>query len=524
MFALMHANSHNYIEFTSLDRRRIKKTHREVYGDAVALANHLCRLGCNSGSKVGLLCKNRYEVVVLDLACVILGIHFVCFHYEDFKDEALDLPRRFDLSLLFLDESLTGGHSTRGHIVQVGVLSEVLAGPISKAPEFAFVSLGAEDVFTTVFTSGSTGVPKGLEVRYGSIEYFIRECLGRFEITRDDRALLFLPLSQYSSRLYVYSAITLGFDLVLGGPDRLLQDLKSGRPTILQGVPYVFEGLYDTFRRIIRDSVLRELSYRTFVALSCIWTPSRRLREMLFKDIYAFWGGRVRFMVTGAAPIRKEVLQFYNSIGLTLFESYGLVETGIITLNSPGHHRIGSAGKVLPDKKIRIDENSQILVRSEHCWGRSYVHATPDENAKTFVDDGWIATGDLGRVDADGYVFLNGRIRDVLVLSNGTKVSPSLIEQGLNSSLLIKQSAVLGSGRPFLVAVVVKKDDGVSEKAVRAEVSRINRKFADTFKVRDIVLTTTAFSVGNGLLTGSLKLDRRRISDHFREEVEQLYQ
>jgi long-chain acyl-CoA synthetase len=524
LFGLMQNNNTNFVEYFDSKNKIQKKTYSAMYKDIIAICNYLNQEKLKKNSKIGALSRNRYEFVVLDLACILAGFHFISFHFEDFKDKIHEVYNSFNLDLLIVEDSLLSGINPEDNIISINELNNQLdkAG-ISNLDETRSITFCDEDIFTTIFTSGSTGTPKGIEVKFKSVNHFIKECINKFNLNVDDKTILFLPLSQYSSRCYVYSAIAVGFNIAISTTDKLLFALKYFKPTVFQGVPYFFESIFDNFISQIEVSITKRVAFKLYVFFNGIFPLnliSGKLQKKLFKEIYDFFGGKLRFMITGAAPIRKEVLHFFKNIGLPLFESYGLIETGVITLSYPGHQKIGSVGKVLDDKEISFDSDQQIIVSSSYLWGSKYLNSSDEENARVFFKDGYIATGDVGYLDKDGYLYLSGRIKEVIILSNGTKIHPNLIEKELNSSSLIKQSAVFGDNKPSLSCVIVKSSKTITDEEISEEINRINKRLSASQQIKKYVIATEDFSNQNKMITSNMKLDRKRIFQHYKSELE----
>lgn len=521
-FELMKCNDKNVIEYN--DGNKQKKTYQNMFKDIMAVVGLLSDYVCNPKEKIGILSKNRYEFEVLDFACTYYGVHFVSFHYEDFKNNIDSILDDFKLTVLFVEDELLEEEKKDCRIHAISDITEVIGTDAKKvSPIYEFKS---NDIFTTIFTSGSTGTPKGIEVRFNSIETFNNNCVRKFNFVIDDKIILFLPLSQYSSRLYAYSAVIHGFNMVVSAPEKIIGDLRYYKPTTLQAVPYFYEGIYDTFISHINTSFLSRVGYRFFIFLkknvkSGTWITA--LQQKMFKEIYDFWGGKMRFMITGAAPIRKEVLKFYNDIGIALYESFGLVETSPITLNWPGCQKIGSVGKILDHMHVTLDENGQIIVESEDFWASSYVNASDELNARIFIAQNTIATGDIGYIDEDNFLYLKGRLKDVIVLTNGTKIHPVIIENELNSVDIIKQSAIFGNGQPFLTAIIVKQDNNISDEEYKIVIEKINKKANSNHQIKRIIYAKESFSIENNMVSQSMKLNRKNISYFYKKELQEAF-
>lgn len=519
LLELLKGNTKNTIEYN--DGKRKKKYFNEVYKDVAVIGNFLTKKLGDQSRRVGVVCQNRYEFEVLDLACIAVGAHFISFHYQDAKNRLADLVAEHNLTLLFVEEELYEREKENSRIFSMALLIQQLAS--GKKVEDVRTGFEESDFFTTIFTSGSTGIPKGIDVKYSTLDDFNQNLVSKFNLGSEDKIILFLPLSQYSSRQYVYSAILRGFHVVITEPSTIIADLRYYKPTILQAVPYFFEGIYDTFISHMKEKMLSRIGYQCYLGLMKIF-PSKKIilavQKKLFSEIYAFWGGRMRMMVTGAAPIRKEVMKFYNDIGLRLYESFGLIETGPITLSYEGSQKIGSVGRAVDGMYLTFDADNQIIVESSKFWGSHYVNESDEENKPLFIGEGKIATGDIGYLDKDNFLYLRGRLKDVIVLTNGTKIHPSVIENELNATGIVKQSAVFGNNRPFLTVVLVKSRSDIPDEKYRELIQEINAANNSNHQVRGIVFAKEAFSTSNDLVSPSMKLNRKNIYEVYKNEIE----
>jgi long-chain acyl-CoA synthetase len=473
------SNSVNRIEYYEDEAVR-EKTYAEVYEDVAAAAGFLRQLGAGPGDRVGIWFENSYRWVVLDLACLAVGAVSVAFHTGRQPLDLRAAVKKFNLKALFTADEV---HIADG----AGGRSEPLQG-VGSAPPYRDVAAWDDDSdFTVVFTSGTTGTPKALGLRVKSVTDFVRNVDDLFTFQREDKVVVFLPLSHFGQRSYVYSAILFGFDLLLVSPTNLFMALRQSRPTIFIAVPFFFEKIYEA----VKDA------------------GDNQLRRFL--------GDRVRLTVTGSAPIRREVLAFYEKHGLILYEGYGTVESGLITLNHPGAYRLGSVGRVFPNKEVKISADGEILVRGEFCWAAGYLDQPDSVNREVFAEDGFVHTGDAGHFDDEGFLYLKGRIKELIVFSNGYKAHPSDIEELLRDDDLIHQVCVFVVS-DAVYAVFVPKDHAGRER-IEGLVKRANAELPDYARIKGYALSGEEFSTGNGFLTTSLKLNRAKVSEEFIHEV-----
>lgn len=502
---------------------RLIKTYGEIYIDVRKLLSHMIESGLQPEDRIGILAQNCYEWIVIDLACLIGGYITVPFHSTTYEAELENIVERYDLKVIFADKEGMKKLAVQIPVIDMSTLKETIQNQ-SNIIEYS-ASLEGEDKFSVVFTSGTTSIPKAIELKVKTFDDFLMNVHRMFQFSKEDKIILFLPLSHFGQRSYVYSAILSGFHMILCQPQNVIKSLRVDKPTILVAVPYFFENIYKSFYENICSSKFKYICYKVSTMFCNLFSEStsKKMKRSIFKEFYTFLGGKMRLMVTGSAPISFNTLKFFQDMGITLYEGYGTNETGLIALNCLEYARLGSVGKIFPNKQVMLDEDGQIRVKSEFCWAERYLEASEKENSEVFASDGYINTGDIGYFDKDGFLYIKGRIKENIVLSNGKKVFPNLIEDELNKSQFIKQSAVFGNKQPYLVAVIVRSSSDVQEKAILKEIKKVNSTLPEYAKVREYIVTDVAFQVDNDMLTSSLKLQRSKIYSYYEKQLLDLY-
>ncbi len=519
----MKDNHENYIEFYNRGLK-IKKTYAELYEDVSRTLSLIQKHGLEKKGKVAIISNNRYEWTLVDLACMLGGYILIAFHAKDFETGENEIYNKYEADLTFIEEKYITDGMDRASLVEIEHLTDLLASekPTS-VDEFHFQS---DEEFTCVFTSGTTGEPKGLGIITGAIDHIIDFSASKFNYSVDDKVIVFLPLSIFTSRLYFYAAILMSVNIIVTVPELVLSALRLYQPTILQSVPNFFEAIYNAYHQKVRSALSSRIIYRLFVMMHRIIPLSlrKKLHEKLFGEVISYFGGRMRIMITGTAPIPVRVLDFYNLVGITLLESYGLNETGVIALNSLDANRRGSVGKPVQGFHVKLDQDGQVMVKSDYIWSRGYFNDEGALQQQIFRNDGYIATGDIGYFDNDGYLYLQGRISEVIALTNGQKTHPTIIENKLKDSPLIRQVMVTGNRKPYLVAVVFSGDQALTHTDLKNEISKINRSFPEYLRVKNFHLARSPFTMENNQLSNNLKLNRREIELVYRKEISSMYQ
>ncbi len=419
------------------------------------------------------------------------------------------------------------------------------------------------DVAGFIYTSGTTGLPKGVLLSHGNIASNISAVHAVFTFDPEDRALSFLPWAHsYGQTAEVHGMISMGCSVAINDDlKNLIANLAEVKPTILFAVPRIFNRIYDSVnqqisdrpgivQRVIRTGIRGAIKRAHGESLGPVERIDLALdQRAVFSKIREKFGGRLKYAISASATLGREVAEFIDALGITVYEGYGLTETSpIVAVNFPGHRKLGSVGRVLPGVLVDIDTSAgtepgegEIVVYGPNVM--LGYHRRAEENARAFTDDGGLRTGDLGHVDDDGYLFVTGRIKEQYKLQNGKYVMPSPLEEELKLSPYMANVFVHGEGRPFNVAVVVVDPEAVRHwaeatgitlgpdlasdpnvrKLVAEELEAHAAGFRHYERPRDFILVTEDFSVDNGLLTPTLKLKRREVLARHADRLATLY-
>ena len=427
------------------------------------------------------------------------------------------------------------------------------------AAEFSALREDPHSLATIVYTSGTTGRPKGVMLSHANILVNIADCLQRVVVHPHDRFLSFLPLSHTLERtIGYYMVVMAGAEVVYNRSiEQLADDLREMRPTMLISVPRIFERVYDKLQaRLEEGPALRRALFRCAVAVGwrrferrqgrASWSPALLLwpllRRLVAARVMTALGGRLRIAVSGGAPIPFHVAHTFIGLGLDLCQGYGLTETSpVLSANAPGDNMPQSVGKPVASVKLRIGDDDELQASGPNVM-QGYWR-DPEATRAVLDADGWLRTGDCARIE-DGFVYITGRLKDVLVLSNGEKVPPADMESAISEDGLFEQVMVIGEGRPFLAALVVLDGDawrrtaaglGISAddaEALRSEkvetlllerIAERIRHFPGYARIHKLSASLEPWSVENGLLTPTMKPRRKQILEAAGVEVERLY-
>lgn len=541
------------------------------------VAAGLIAMGLAPGNAIGIMSHTSYEWTLMDFAAWEAGLVVVPVYETSSADQARWILTDAGVRLIVVENeamaSMVGAlTSTVPELADLRVLcverQDILRliesgrGVENAALDRRSEALTSQSLATIVYTSGTTGRPKGVELSHGNLVHLcvnvcphVPEVLGGAEV----RFLLFLPLAHVLGR-FVEIAIVCSHSGVLGHvPDvrNLVNDLGSLRPTAVLAVPRVFEKIYNAAdaratgprQKIFRMAAKTAIAYSR--SLDTPEGPSRRLRaqraafdRLVFSTLRSVLGGRVTHVISGGGPLGERLGHFYRGCGVNVLEGYGLTETmGPCSVNLSGATRIGTVGTPLPGCAVRLGDEGEILVRGIGTF--TGYHNNPVATAEAFTTDGWLRTGDIGTLDDDGYLRITGRRKELIITAGGKNVAPAPLEDRLRGHPLVSQVLVVGENRPCIGALITLDAemlplwlishgleemtivDAARDPRVRAAleraVARTNEAVSRAESIRTFEVLTMDFTVANGLLTPSLKVRRAEAEKRFAAEIDALY-
>jgi long-chain acyl-CoA synthetase len=415
-----------------------------------------------------------------------------------------------------------------------------------------------EDPYVFMYTSGTTGPPKGCVLSHGNYRFIIGASGELTPLDDDDAVLyLFLPLAHAFALLFQLCALDGGAKIAYWGGDtaRIVPELTQTRPTVLPSVPRIFEKIYtlavgskspeeqEQMLGAARLGVqVRDLQGRGEPVPEELQGPFDRAEEALFQNVRALFGGRLTRAVTGAAPIAKEILEFFYGCGVPVMEGYGMTETATgASVNTPAEHRFGTVGRPLPGVEARIAEDGELLIKGGNVF-QGY-HGMEDASFGA-ITDGWLHTGDLGSIDADGYVSIVGRKKDIIITAGGKNLTPANLENDLKRSPWISQAVMHGDRRPYPVVLVTLDAETIVPWAesrglptdigelsrnpevvamVQAAVDAANARLAPVEQVKKVLILDRDLTPESGELTPTLKVKRNVVNERFADQLDALY-
>ncbi|MDM4719278.1 AMP-dependent synthetase/ligase [Micromonospora sp. WMMA1363] len=542
--------------------------------DVLSLARGFLAAGVGHGDRVALMSRTRYEWTLVDYALWTIGAVTVPVYETASADQlgwilsdsgavgcVLETPAHAELAT-----------SRRSDLPELREVWQIEAGDLialagrGRAVEEARIDARRErvtdgDVATIVYTSGTTGRPKGCVLTHRNLRCDVTGAVAALSQLLHPGAstVLFLPLAHAFARLIqvgvVQSRSTLVHSADIAG---VLEQLRRHRPTFVLAVPRVFEKMYNRARQRADDAhrgwlfaVFDRMAVRYSRALDTPRGPSPLLRLargagdlLAYRKLRAALGGRCRTAIVGGAPLGERLGHFFRGAGILVLEGYGLTETSpALTANLPSAQRIGTVGRPLPGMEIRIADDGEVLARGDVVFPGYWNN--PDATRAAFTADGWLRTGDLGRLDPDGFLRITGRAKEIIVTAAGQNLAPGPIEEAIRAHPLVSQCVLVGDGRPYVTALVTidpqvwqrwrsahgrpdssidqARDDPALRGEIQAAVDRANRTVSRAEQVKTFAILPRDFTEADGELTPTLKIKRDVVEQRYRADIESLY-
>jgi long-chain acyl-CoA synthetase len=551
----------------------------ETFSAGVAgVAGTLRGWGIGHGDRVAILSENRPEWMIADFSSLLLGAVTVPIYATLTAEQTAYILSDSGARVIFLssEAQMQKVLSIREHTaVEKIVVFDMLnmdsvetAGAVHMQElwsdgqskihpqlEANARAITPDDLATIIYTSGTTGTPKGVMLTHGNMASNLSCSLTEFPVSANDVSISFLPLSHVTARhvdfALLYRGVTLAYVPLVDQVPRALQEV---RPTFFVAVPRVYEKIHfqteqkatsfpnSAFYRWAlsegRDHRSEVLAGQT--PTTHAWKLADRL---LYSKVRAGLGGRIGIFISGGAPLGRELAEWYASIGIRIHEGYGLTETSpVIAVNTPREHKIGTVGKPLPNVEVRIADDGEVLVRGPSVF-KQYWNK-PKETQEAFVD-GWFKTGDIGNLDADGFLSITDRKKDLIKTSGGKFIAPQPIENSLKHNSLIAEAVVLGEKRKFPSVLIAPNFPALEDWARSQELSfnsraelvtspevralyegiveELNLNLARFERLKRMLLVADEFSAENGTLTASMKLRRKVVTERYQRQIDEMY-
>jgi long-chain acyl-CoA synthetase len=547
------------------------------YGEFATLVANLRaglqKLGVKPGDGVAVISNNRLEWAVGAHAAIGLGARYVPMYEAQDPEDWQYILNDADISVVFVANDKVAERFEKIRSAAPNVREVInFEGPESDPKSYrGLLASGAgqavppvtpkeSDIAILIYTSGTTGQPKGVMLTHYNLASNVSALLSMVAVTDDDCGIAFLPWAHIfgGSIELNLTMVTGGRTVICGDAQQLSTYMAKVKPTILFAVPRVWNKIYDTVTKLFAAHPVFQAALAAKAKQRKSEQPSAAELEALataekelFPLVRGAFGGKLRFACSGAAALSREVAEFMETLGIEVYEGYGMTETGGVATSQPyGQIRLGSVGKPLPGIRIELDKSVPGAGADEGeviVYGSSVMkgyYKKDDASRATLTEDGGLRTGDIGRVDSDGYLFLTGRAKELYKLENGKYVAPVPLEEHVALSPYIAQCVVYGSNRPHNVALIVPdlpaiaawaKQNGIavegeallSEPQVRAlletEIDKANQEFKGYERIQRFVVESEELSTVNGMLTQTQKLKRKVFNDKYEPSLASLY-
>ena len=580
-----------HAEHTAVRFKRDGAWHDVTYAELATIVQEiglgLIDLGIEPGERVCILANTRPEWSYADLAATAAGTVVVPIYQTNSPEECLwvisdsgasaivcendeqlakiaairdQLP---NLRTVIVMDSPAEGHSEVAQALDAISLDEIRERGTSHTPEELDARRAAvrpEDPYTFIYTSGTTGPPKGCVLTHGNYRAIVDMIGDAGEITDDEVVYLYLPLAHSFALLVQLAVFDLGGTLAYFGGDtkQIVGELMEVKPTYLPSVPRVFEKIYTLAhgaieakppeeRQRAQEAIklgvkVRDMINRGEVVPADLQKPFDEADEELFKLVRSIFGGNVRHATSGAAPIAKEILEFFWACGVPVLEGYGMTETATAaTVSTVENHRFGTVGRALPGVELKIADDGEILIKGPNIFAGYHNRAEESFGA---VEDGWMHTGDLGSLDEDGYLSITGRKKDIIITAGGKNLTPANIENDLKQCRWISQAVMHGDQRPYPVVLITLDEEEIPAYAqehdlpqdipslarseevralIQREIDRAKEKYAQVEQVKKFVILDHDLSQATGELTPTLKVKRNVVNEQYTDLFDALY-
>jgi long-chain acyl-CoA synthetase len=534
----------------------------------------LIDLGIEPGDRVAILCTTRPEWTYADFGITTAGAVAVPIYPTNSPEECQWVAGNSDARAIVCEDAeqvakiravqadlpaletviVVDPSGDVGDAIALDEVRERGRGRDAAALSERIRAVTRDQPYTIIYTSGTTGPPKGCVLSHGNYRDVVTMVEQDAVVQAGDIAYLFLPLAHSFALLIQLTALDLGATLAFfgGDPKQIVPELSEVKPTYLPSVPRIFEKLYTLVTAHgdadqIKAATQVGLKVRQLQAAGQEVPPELQAHfdgadEKLFKNVRAAFGGQLRQATSGAAPIAQEILEFFFACGVPVLEGFGMTETATAsTVSTLDSYRFGSVGRALPGLEIRIGDDGEVLLKGPNIFQGYYKN--DDATADTIVD-GWMHTGDLGRLDEDGFLFITGRKKDIIITAGGKNLTPANLENDLKQSRWISQAVMHGDRRPYPVALITldpeeiphfAREHGLPEdlaalsrepkviELVQGELDKVNSRYAQVEKIKKFVILDHDLSQETGELTPTLKVKRNVVNEKYADLFAALY-
>lgn len=533
----------------------------------------LMDLGIEPGDRVAILCNTRPEWTYVDFAIAAVGGVVVPIYPTNAPEECEWVVGNSEAVAVICEDAAQAAKIREvrerlpalrhivvidgedGDAVTLAALRERGQAGDPAALRARAEAVTPEDPFTFIYTSGTTGPPKGCVLTHGNYRSVVDMCLSLDVLMGEETVYLFLPLAHAFALLIQLISVDVGSTIAYwsGDPQKIVPELSETRPTYFPSVPRIFEKIYTLVTSNAEDPAqlaaavalgrkVRDLEVAGEPIPEELKAPFAEAEEKLFSNVRAVFGGQMRQAVTGAAPIAKDILEFFWACGVPVLEGYGMTETATVaTYSTIEEHKFGTVGRPLPGVEVKIADDGEVLIKGANIFAGYYRN---DDASFGTIVDGWLHTGDLGSVDDEGYLSITGRKKDIIITAGGKNLTPANLENDLKQTRWVSQAVMHGDRRPFPVMLITLDEEEIVPWAdaqglptsieqlarepkvlalIQAELDKANERYAQVEQVKKFFILEHDLSQETGELTPTLKVKRNIVNEKYAGRFDELY-
>jgi long-chain acyl-CoA synthetase len=572
-FKRARANSMRTFEVFKYRNSWFSRTFKESGRKILSIAGALRSIGVKKGDKVAIISQTRSEWLLSDLAIQSCGAITVPIYPNISPETASFILKDSEAKVVFSEKPKNLEKLDLSGVKNVIIFEKdkekesddfILLDEFENKGEnlhdkVSLENIGLDDIATIVYTSGTTGIPKGVILTHGNILSMVHSVSQIIQPKEDDVIFAWLPFAHIFGRLIIfysaYNAVTLAYAESLA---KIIENIKDVRPTLFPSVPRIYEKAYERIRASVSSSPLKAKIFEFAQKIGEIYVEYLRNSEeppphilllykiadaLVFSKIRELFGGRIRLCISGGAAIRPEIAKFFTAAGIKLLEGYGLTETAsVVAVNRENKFKFGSFGLPIPYVDLKISPDGELLIKAPSVTPGYYKRE--EETRELFTEDGWMRTGDLVEMDEEGFLFFKGRKKNIIVTSFGKNIAPEPIEEEIKKDPLIDSVAIFGDERPYLVALITLNRQELLEfakrnnikgdvnslikneavrKYVKEVIDRVNEKRPSYERIYKFEIVPDEWTAETGELTPTLKVKRYEIYNKYKDIIEKLY-
>ncbi len=560
---LTNAYEINHLNAVHFKKNNIWKTlsYSQYFFSIYQIQQHLLKLNILPKSKIAIMSSTRWEWAAIDIAVLSMQSQLIPLYPNLTDEDVLFILDHSEADLIFVDTPKVKSQFERiqsqlNKKIQCILIDDIIFDFENASQHETQITqfitntqhINPEEIATIIYTSGTTGQPKGVTLSYQALYSEINEAFGLFQIGVNDISLAFLPFAHVMGRVEHWGCLAKNAQVAYAESiDQLKNNLVEIKPTFLIAVPRIFEKIYSSIMAKVNSNTIKKKLFDQALHLAEQMNYYRKtkqtaplhlvisyeaLNQIIFSPIKNAFGGRLKFSISGGAPLSPELGQFFSYLGIKIFEGYGLTETfAAVTVNTETQWELGTVGKPIGDVQIKFAADGEILVKSKKCLTNYYKN--PEATKISIDKEGYFATGDIGEFTNTGFLKITDRKKDLIKTAGGKYVAPQKLEGLLKREPLISQVLICGDQKKYITALITVEsinEDADSaeknriEKTIQNHITHLNSELASYESIKQFKIIYTTWSPVNGFLTPSMKVKRKFIMEKYSDLILQMYE